>query len=80
MADKPAYPIVQVRQQYGPPAEAELRETHPTRAHVVKVVYCASRTAAWIARSRIVDAALPAPPADDDTPALFPLTPFGDAS
>ena len=36
------------------PARAELHKRDPTRPHIVKVVYCHSRTAAWIDEKRIL--------------------------
>lgn len=51
------YTIVGVMTPGGPAGPqlvlAELREDHPTRAHIVKVVYLESRTGAWVARWRI---------------------------
>ncbi len=54
--DPAKFPLVLVSQAPRPlpPARAELREQHPTRPGIVKVVYEASRTAAWIDRSRII--------------------------
>jgi hypothetical protein len=46
--------IVLVEYTATAPARAELRERHPTRPHIVKVVYCHSRTAAWIDEKRII--------------------------
>lgn len=53
------YPLVLVRQEHEAPLEAELREDEPGRK-TVKVVYTRSRTAAWVARERIIR------PGDDD--------------
>lgn len=56
--DTPAagsWPIVHIRQPDGrAPEPAELREDNPNRPTVVKVVYLASRTSAWVARTRVI--------------------------
>lgn len=51
-----SWPIVHVRQSDGrPPEPAELRQDTPDRPNVVQIVYLASRTSAWVARTRIVE-------------------------
>jgi hypothetical protein len=55
-AEPGSWPIVHIRQSDGrPPKPAELREDNPQRPNVVKIVYLASRTSAWVARTRIVE-------------------------
>lgn len=55
------WPIVHIRQSDGrPPEPAELREESPIRPTVVKVIYLASRTSAWVAKTRIIEPLEPA--------------------
>lgn len=56
-----AWPIVMVRSGMGDLSAAELREEHPTRAGLVKVVYVMSGRVAWIASQRIAKPESPAP-------------------